>query len=213
VRGVKASSSPEAEYLARHSGQDELLARIERETARLPGASMQVSPEQGALLTLLVRATKARTALEVGTFTGYSAISIARGLPEGGTLTCLELNPDYAATAQRNIEEAGLAERVAIEVGPAKESLERMPVFPAYDFVFLDADKPGYPAYYEQIVPRLQPNGLLLIDNTLLHGDVVEPSDERSRLVAGLNDRIAGDERVDSTMVLVSDGLTFVRKR
>jgi caffeoyl-CoA O-methyltransferase len=174
---------------------------------------MQISPDQGALLTVLVQATGATNALEVGTFTGYSAICIARGLPDGGTLTCLELDQDFADIAQRNLHDAGVADRVSIEVGPAIASLEGMPAEPTYDFVFLDADKPAYPDYYELLLARMQPGGLMLIDNTLLGGDVLDPQDDRSRTIAKFNDGIAADQRVDSAMVYVADGLTFVRKR
>jgi caffeoyl-CoA O-methyltransferase len=174
---------------------------------------MQVSPDQGALLTLLVKATSARNALEVGTFTGYSAICIARGLPDGGRLTCLEIDSDFAATAQRNLEAAGVSDRVTIELGPAETSLRAMEEEPTYDFVFLDADKQAYADYYELVLPRTKPGGLILIDNTLLGGRVLDPSDDSSRSVAALNDRIAQDERVDSAMALIADGVTFVRKR
>jgi caffeoyl-CoA O-methyltransferase len=214
VRGPKTTFSPEVlEYLAEHAGQDEVLARVERETAEMPRAIMQISPDQGALLTLLVRATGARDALEVGTFTGYSAICIARGLPDGGTLTCLELDPEFARIARANLEDAGVSDKVAIEVGPAGETLASMPEAPSYDFVFLDADKTGYPDYYDLILPRMRPGGLLLIDNTLLDGTVVDPQDDRARTIDAFNDRIAADDRVDSAMVLVADGLTLVRKR
>jgi caffeoyl-CoA O-methyltransferase len=214
VRGPKTTFSPDAlEYLARHSRQDELLAAVEAETAERPDAMMQISPDQGALMTLLARLTNAGNALEVGTFTGYSAICIARGLADDGVLTCLELDPDLAAIARRNIERAGLEDRVAIKVGPARESLEAMPEEPTYDYVFLDADKDNYAVYYELILPRMLPGGLLLIDNTLLGGRVLDPQDDRTRIVDGLNDRIADDERVDQAMALVADGLTFVRKR
>jgi caffeoyl-CoA O-methyltransferase len=201
------------EYLARHSGQDEVLARVERETAERPDARMQITPDQGALLTMLARLTKAEKALELGTFTGYSAICIARGLAPGGTLTCLELEQEFADTAWRNLEAAGLTDRVEIRVGPAQEALRAMPEEPTFDFVFLDADKAGYPAYYELIVPRLRSNGLLLIDNVLLDGRVLDPQNERGRIVDELNGRIAQDDRVDSVMTLISDGVTFVRRR
>jgi caffeoyl-CoA O-methyltransferase len=213
-RGVKTESSEAiAHYLAEHARQDDVLARVERETARHPRARMQVSPDQGALLTLLVKATSARNALEVGTFTGYSAICIARGLPDGGRLTCLEIDSDFAATAQRNLEAAGVSDRVTIELGPAETSLRAMEEEPTYDFVFLDADKQAYADYYELVLPRTKPGGLILIDNTLLGGRVLDPSDDSSRSVAALNDRIAQDERVDSAMALIADGVTFVRKR
>ena len=214
MRNFKAVVTPEVlEYLAEHARQDEVLARVERETADLPNAIMQVSVDQGALLTLLTKLVGARAALEIGTFTGYSAICIARGLSDGGQLTCLELSDEYAATAQRNIEAAGLADRVEIKVGSAQETLAALSEEPGYDLVFIDADKEAYPVYYEGALLRLRPGGLMLLDNMLLRGRVLEPEDERSRIVGELNDRIAADERVDAVMALVADGLTFVRKR
>jgi caffeoyl-CoA O-methyltransferase len=200
------------DYLARHARQDEVLARVARETSELPNAVMQTTPDEAALITMLARLTGAKRALEVGTFTGYGAISIARGLAEGGRLTCLEVDEEYAATARRNLEDAGVADRVEIVVGPALDSLRAMPVEPAFDFVFLDADKPAYPDYYEEIVPRLLPGGLLLIDNVLLRGAVTDPKEERERTMDALNDRVTADERVESVMVLVADGLTLVRR-
>ena len=174
---------------------------------------MATPPDEGALLTMLARLTNAKRALEVGTFLGYGAISIARGLGEGGRLTCLELREKYAAIARANLEDAGVADRVEILVGPAEELLKGMPEEPTYDFAFLDADKTSYPAYYELIVPRLQPGGLLVIDNVLLGGGVVDPQSERQRIVADLNDRITADERVESVMIFVADGVTLVRRR
>jgi caffeoyl-CoA O-methyltransferase len=201
------------DYLARHAPQDTVLERVARETAEMPRAEMATTPDEAALLTMLARLIGSRRALEVGTFTGYGAISIARGLDEGGRLTCLELDEDYAAIARRNLHDAGVADRVEIIVGPALESLRAMPGEPTYDYVFLDADKTGYPDYYEELVPRLVPGGLLLIDNVLLRGRVTDPQDERERVIDAFNDRVTADPRVDSAMVLVADGLTFVRRR
>jgi caffeoyl-CoA O-methyltransferase len=201
------------DYLARHARQDEVLERVARETAEMPLAQMATTPDEAGLLTMLARLVGARRALELGTFTGYGAISIARGLADGGRLTCLELDEAYAETARRNLEDAGVADRVEIIVGPALESLRALPGEPGFDFVFLDADKTGYPDYYDEIIPRLLPGGLLLIDNVLLRGAVTEPHDERERIMDALNERVTADERVDSVMVLVADGLTFVRRR
>jgi caffeoyl-CoA O-methyltransferase len=201
------------DYLARHARQDEVLERVARETAEMPRAVMATTPDEAALLTMLARLVGARRALELGTFTGYGAISIARGLADGGRLTCLELEEEYAAIARQNLEDAGVADRVEVIVGPALESLRAMPAEPRFDYVFLDADKTGYPHYYEEIVPRLLPGGLLLIDNVLLRGGVTDPQDERERTIDALNDRVTADDRVDSAMVLVADGLTFVRRR
>jgi caffeoyl-CoA O-methyltransferase len=215
VRGPKTSLSPDSlAYLADLASQDEVLARVERETSAMPRSMMQVSPDQGALMQVLVAAVGARNALEVGTFTGYSAICIARGLGDRGKLTCLELEDEYADIAQRNLEDAGVADRVTIVRGPAGPSLDAMPEEPAFDFVFLDADKTGYPDYYEQILPRMKPNALLLIDNILMGGDVVDPEPgSSSAVVAELNAKIARDERVDAAFAMVADGIAFVRKR
>lgn len=202
-----------ADYLARHARQDEVLARVERETAELPNAMMATTPDEAALLTMLARLVGARRALEIGTFTGYGAISIARGLAEGGSLTCLEVSDEFAEIARRNVESAGLAHRVEIRVGPADEALRAMPEEPTFDYVFVDADKSGYPTYYDLVLPRLVPGGLLLLDNVFLGGDVVSPNDERTRTMDALNDRVTADDRVDSVMIHVADGLTLVRKR
>ena len=211
---IKAQITQElVDYLARNARQDEVLARVERETASMPAAMMATTPDEAALLTMLARLVGARRALEIGTFTGYGAISIARGLAEGGRLTCLELSEEYAEIARRNVREAGLEDRVEIVVGPATDVLRAMPEEPTFDYVFIDADKTGYPEYYELVVPRLVSGGLLLLDNVLLRGAVLDPQDDRARIVADLNERITADERVDSAMVFVADGLTFVRKR
>jgi caffeoyl-CoA O-methyltransferase len=211
---MKTQLTPElADYLARHSRQDDVLARVERETAALPRAQMATTPDEAALLTMLARLVGARQALEIGTFTGYGAISIARGLVTGGRLTCLELSDEYASIARRNLDAAGLSDRAEVVVGPADESLRAMPEEPTFDYVFIDADKTAYPTYYDLVLPRLVPGGLLLLDNVLLRGEVVVPSDERTRVMDSLNDRVTADERVDSVMVFVADGLTLVRKR
>jgi caffeoyl-CoA O-methyltransferase len=201
------------EYLVRHSRQDDVLARVAAETAEMPSAQMMSPPDEAALLTMLARLVGARRALEIGTFTGYGAISIARGLAPDGRLTCLELREEFASIARRNLDAAGLADRVDFILGPAEESLAAMPEEPTFDFVYLDADKTGYPGYYDLIVPRLVPGGLLLIDNVLLRGAVTDPQDDRARVVDDLNNRITADDRVDSVMILVADGLTLARKR
>jgi caffeoyl-CoA O-methyltransferase len=202
-----------AEYVTRHSRQDEVMERIERETAQLPRGEMMSTPDEAALITMLAQLIGARRALEVGTFTGYGAVAIARGLADGGRLTCLELDEEFAAIARRNLEAAGVVDRVDVRVGPAADALRAIPEEPTFDLVYLDADKTGYPEYYELIVPRLQQGGLLLIDNVLLRGTVLDPQDERARLIDALNDRVTADERVDSVMLSVADGLTLARRR
>jgi len=194
-------------YLARHAGQDDVLRQVERETNELPMAAMLTRPDQAALLTLLVRVTNASTAIEIGTFTGYGAICIARGLPPGGRLTIFEVSEEYAAIARRNLEAAGQIDKVEFVLGPATlDDLE------AIDFAYVDADKDGYPAYYEAIVPKLRAGGLLLLDNMLRGGRVVA-GDPEARVTAELNDRIAGDDRVDSVLLGLRDGLTIVTPR
>jgi caffeoyl-CoA O-methyltransferase len=174
---------------------------------------MQIAADQGALMELIVRLIGTMDALEVGTFTGYSAICIARGLADGGRLTCLELSEEFVAIAQRNLEAAGVADRVEIRVGPARESLEAIPAEPAFDFAFIDADKPGYPDYYELVLARMRPGGLMLLDNMLQGGRIVAPDTDSARTIDDLNRRIHGDDRVDMAMTMAADGLTFVRVR
>jgi caffeoyl-CoA O-methyltransferase len=201
-------------YLARYGARtDDVLERVRAETAVRPDAEMQIAADQGALMELVVRLIGAKDALEVGTFTGYSAICIARGLADGGRLTCLELSEEFAATARRNIDAAGVGDRVEIRLGPAKESLAAIPAEPAFDFAFIDADKPGYPDYYELVLARMRRGGLVLLDNMLQGGRVVAPDTENARVVDALNRRIHEDDRVDMAMTIAADGLTFVRVR
>jgi caffeoyl-CoA O-methyltransferase len=201
-------------YLTRWGARtDDVLDRVRAETAARPDAAMQIAADQGALMELIVRLIGTMDALEVGTFTGYSAICIARGLADGGRLTCLELSEEFAAIAQRNLEAAGVADRVEIRVGPARESLEAIPAEPAFDFAFIDADKPGYPDYYELVLARMRPGGLMLLDNMLQGGRIVAPDTDSARTIDDLNRRIHGDDRVDMAMTMAADGLTFVRVR
>ena len=204
-------------YMVRHGArQDDLLRRVERDTEALGDISvMQVAADEGALLTLLTRTVSARLAVEVGTFTGYSAICIARGLAPGGCLVCCEIDEGYARTAAANLRAAGLEEVAEVRVGPALETLRALPAEPPVDLAFIDADKTGYPDYYEELVERLRPGGLLAIDNVLLGGRVLDPApdDESARAIDALNRAIAADERVDCAMLAVADGLTLARRR
>ncbi len=205
-------------YMVEHgSRQDELLRRLQNETAeRFPKLwQMQIAPDQGAFLTLLARAAGARRAIEVGTFTGYSAICIARALGKDGRLLVCELSDEYAQIAGGWIERAGLSELVEIRVGPGLETLRALPEDEAYDFVFIDADKPGYPDYYEACLMRLRPGGLVVLDNVFMDGRVLNPApdDASARAMAALNQTLAGDDRVDLSMVAIADGLTILRKR
>ena len=201
------------DYLTRLSGQDEVLARVARDTSELPDAEMQSRADQAGLLTILALMLDAKVAIEVGTFTGYGAICIARGLAPDGHLTCLEVSEEYAEISRRNIASAGLDDRVTVQLGPADTALAQLPEEPHVDLAYVDADKTGYPAYYDALVPRLRPGGVLVLDNTLLRGRVLDPQDERSTVMAELNERIAADDRVDAVLLGLSDGVTLARKR
>ena len=182
-----------------------------RETAAMGDlAQMQTAPDQAAFLEMLTRLVGAKFAVEVGTFTGYGAIRIARGLADGGSLLCCELDPERAEIARANLDAAGVGDRVEIRVGPAIETLRAMPDEQTIDFAYLDADKTGYPAYYEELVSRLSPGGLLAVDNVFLGGEILQPERDAAVVMAGLNDRILEDDRVDSVMLGMADGLTLV---
>ena len=205
------------EYLVCHgTPPDEIQRDLIEETRRLGGiALMQVAPEQGAFLMLLARAIGARRAVEIGTFTGYSALCIARGLTDDGTLVCCDTSEEWTSIAKPFWERAGVAGKIDLRIGPALETLRAMPEEPVLDFAFIDADKPGYPAYYEELLQRLRPGGLILVDNVLWQGRVVDAgaTDPHTVAIRSFNDLIAADERVDRVMLPVSDGLTIVRKR
>jgi predicted O-methyltransferase YrrM len=196
--------------------QDDVARRLAAETEKLGEvAVMQVSPDEGALLTLLVRSIGARRAVEVGTFTGYSALAIARGLPDDGRLLACDVSEEWTAIARRYWKEAGVASKIDLRIGPALDTLRSLPPAERFDFAFIDADKASYSAYYEEILPRLSPGGLVCIDNVLWSGKVVDPSDrsESTAAIRALNEKIAGDPRVDTAMVPISDGVTICRKR
>jgi caffeoyl-CoA O-methyltransferase len=214
ARGAIQTTDELRDYLARLGARtDAVLDRVREETGKLPNAGMQVSPEQGALLQLLARLIGAERILEIGTFTGYSAICLARALPPGGTLLCLERDEEYAAIAAANLAAAGVGECTEVRVGPAADALREMPEEPTFDLAFIDADKTGYVEYVELVLPRLRTGGLMLLDNTLQGGRVVQPESEQARAIDELNHRLHEDERIDLAMVLVADGLTFARKR
>jgi caffeoyl-CoA O-methyltransferase len=205
------------DYVERFSvREDPVLARLARETAALGDiARMQVAPDEGALLTLLVRAIGARSAVEIGTFTGYSAICIARGLSEAGRLICCDVSEEWTAIAGRYFEEAGVDRKIDLKIAPALETLRAIPKGNIFDFAFVDGDKKEYCDYYEEILERLRPGGLIAVDNVLWSGKVADPNDrsESTQAIRKLNDRMARDERVDAVMLPIADGLALVRKR
>lgn len=205
------------EYVAARTAQpDDVLADLREETARALGRTsmMQVSADQGALLTLLTGLTGATFAVEVGTFTGYSSISIARGLRPEGRLLCCDVSEEWTATARTAWERAGLSDRIELRIAPAADTLRSLPDTEHIDLAFIDADKPGYPTYWDELVPRMRPGGLLMVDNTLWSGDVADPSvdDETTQAIRAFNDKVAADERTLSYILPIADGLTLARK-
>ena len=195
-----------------------LLKRLRDETQALPMARWQVAPEQGQFLALLVKLTGARRLLEVGTFTGYSALCMAAALPADGSLICCDIPGDYNAIARRYWQEAGLAGRIDLRLAPALETLgelERQVQGEQFDLVFIDADKANYPAYLEHALRLLRVGGLALFDNTLWSGRVLESSPESAdtRAIQALNRALKDDARVDLSLLPLGDGLTLCRKR
>jgi len=210
-------TSPLYDYMAGHrSDRDPLLAELVEETESLgPISMMQVAPEQGALLTLLTRISGARHAIEIGTFTGYSGLSIARGLPPDGSLLCCDSSPEWTAIARKYFDKAGLADRIELRIAPALETIRAMGRTEQFDLAFVDADKTNYSNYFEELVPRVRPGGLILFDNVLWGGSVIDVTNtkEGTRAIRELNDRVRDDPRLESVMLAVSDGLTIARKR
>lgn len=210
--------SPEIHaYVLDHSSPiDEIHQDLIAETAELGGISMmQISPEQSLFMTMLTRLIGARNAVEIGTFTGTSSLAIARGLPEDGTLLCCDISNEWTAIAQRYWVRAGVEAKITLKIGPAADTLTALPATPQFDLAFIDADKPGYVAYYEQLVPRLRPGGVILVDNVLWSGNVInaDDSDQNTVAVRAFNDHVAADARVDCVMLAIGDGLTFITQR
>lgn len=176
---------------------------------------MQIAPEQGAFMTLLARLMGAKRAIEVGTFTGYSALCLARGLADDGRLLCCDVSDEWTRIGRPYWEKAGVAHKIDLRIAPAAETLRALPADPVYDMAFIDADKGGYPVYYEEILKRLRPGGLILVDNVLFMGTVVDASvdNENVKAIRAFNDQVSRDERVDRVMIPVGDGLTLLRKR
>ncbi len=218
---MKRSLLPDAvesyvcETLARETP---LQKRLRAETARLPEAGMQIGADLGALLALLARAIGARRALEIGTFTGYSALAIAAALPEDGLLIACDTSEDWTAIGRRYWNEAGVAARIELRLGPARDTLAalaREHGTGTFDLAFIDADKTSYDAYYEACLGLLRRGGLVALDNMLWSGKVADPaaSDESTRALRALNAKIAADPRVDASLLTIGDGVMLARKR
>lgn len=208
-------------YLLDHSMPlDGVQRSLIEATARLGEVSgMQIAPEQGAFLTILTAALGARRAVEVGTFTGYSALCIARGLGDGGSLVCCDVSEEWTRVGLQHWQEAGVASRIDLRIAPAAETLRSLDPSPWIDLAFVDADKKGYRDYAEQLIPRLRPGGVLLVDNVLWSGRVVssgaadEGDDSDVGHIRAFNDWLAGNDAVDVVMLPIADGLTMARRR
>jgi caffeoyl-CoA O-methyltransferase len=205
------------DYLVAHGSPPDAVQReLIEATAKLGRiAMMQIAPEQGAFMTWLARLLGAERVIEIGTFTGYSTLCLARGLPEHGRVLALDISEEWTAIGRRHWEKAGVSHKIELRVGPAAESLRALPREPGFDLAFIDADKTGYAGYVEEILPRLRAGGVILVDNVLWGGSVVDPARQDADTVAirAFNDAMLRDERVDPVMIPLSDGLTLLRKR
>ena len=198
--------------------EPEVLRRLREETSRLPQAGMQISPDQGAFMALLVELLGARRCLEVGVFTGYSSLAVGLALPSGGQVTACDVSEEWTSIARRYWEEAGIADRIDLRLAPGLETLEGLIADgreSTYDFAFIDADKRNYDVYYERSLSLLRPGGLVVIDNVLWGGDVADPAKHDADTVAirALNEKLRDDERVTLSFVPIADGLALARKR
>ena len=192
--------------------------RLRAETARLPDGGMQIGADLGALLALLVRAIDARHAIEIGTFTGYSALTVAAALPTDGLLVACDVSAEWTAIGRRHWEEAGVAARIDLRLAPAQETLRQLRKTHgagSFDFAFIDADKPAYDAYYEACLELIRPGGLIALDNMLWGGKVADPTvvDASTSALRALNAKIGADPRVESCLLTVGDGVLLARRR
>jgi caffeoyl-CoA O-methyltransferase len=194
---------------------NDIVRQLRSETQALGDvAGMQIGDDQGQLLTMMARLVGARRAVEVGTFTGYSSLCIARGLVEGGSLLCCDVSEEWTAIGIRAWERAGLRDRIELRLAPALQTLRALPPEADIDLVFIDADKPGYAAYWDELVPRVREGGVLLADNVLWSGEIVDESvtDENAAALRAFNDKVAVDSRVEVVVLPAFDGLTIARK-
>ena len=206
-------------YLIDHGVREHAsLKRLRERTASHEWAVMQISPEQGQFMQMLVKLTGAKRCIEVGTFTGYSALAVALAMPDDGYLLACDINDDYTRIGRPFWDEAGVASKIDLQLAPALETLDRAiadGLAETFDFAFIDADKPNYPSYFEKCLTLVRPGGIVAIDNVLWSGDVINPdNDEPSTLgIREVNRLVRDDDRVDISMLPVGDGLTLARKR
>jgi predicted O-methyltransferase YrrM len=206
-------------YLVDHSVHEpEVLTALRHETAQHPMAQMQIAPEQGQFMALLVQLLGVKKALEVGVFTGYSALRVALALPPEGKLVACDVSEEYTAIARRYWEQAGVAAKIDLRIAPAAETLNKLiqaGETNSFDFAFIDADKSSYPTYYEQVLQLVRPGGLIALDNVLWSGQVADPAvqDRRTNTLRALNDTIHNDDRVVASLIPIADGLTLAMKK
>jgi predicted O-methyltransferase YrrM len=198
--------------------EPEILKRLREETAKLPNAIMQISPEQGQFMGMLIHLLGAKLTLEVGVFTGYSSIAVALALPEGGRIVACDVSEEYTSVARRYWREAGVEHKIGLRLGPAVETLDGLLAegkSGAFDFAFIDADKENYDGYYERALKLLRPGGLIAVDNVLWHGKVLDESvqDADTRAIRALNEKLHRDERVWVSLLPIGDGMTLACKR
>lgn len=205
-----------ADYIGVHTASPDLVEAdlIDRTGELGPAAGMQIGLDQATFFTALTAFARVTNAIEVGTFTGMSSLAIARGLAPGGRLLCCDVNEEWTEIARHAWRDAGVADRVELRIGPAIETLRALPTDETIDLAFIDADKPGYPDYYDELVPRLRPGGLLLADNTLWGGRIVDGDSTDGNMVAlrHYNDRAASDPRVRTTILSIGDGVTLSQR-
>ncbi|MFP8870433.1 MAG: class I SAM-dependent methyltransferase, partial [Myxococcota bacterium] len=200
--------------LAHGTAPDAIQQGLIEATRKLGGISvMQIAPEQGALMTMLTQLIGATRAIEVGTFTGYSALCIARGLPKDGQLVCCDISDEWTSVGVPFWEKAGVRDRIDLRIAPALETLQGIKEDDSFDLAFIDADKPSYQAYVEELLRLVRPGGLILVDNVLWGGNVInaENNEDNTLAIRAFNEKIAKDPRVDCVMLAISDGLTFLR--
>lgn len=199
-------------------GNRPLEARLREETARLPRASMQIGPDQAAFMSMLVHIAGVRRALEIGTFTGYSALAVASALPGDGELICCDVSEEWTGIARRYWREAGVDRKIHLRLAPALQTLDALlkeGAAGSFDFAFIDADKTGYDGYYERCLKLIRSGGLILLDNMLREGKVADSSavDEDTKAIRALNAKIHRDDRVEAVLLTLGDGVTLARKR
>jgi len=215
-KSVRLNAALHAYLVSHGTPPDEIACELIEETQALGNiAVMQIAPEQGAFMTFLARILGARRAIEIGTFTGYSALCLARGLPEDGELICCDVSEEWTNVGRRYWERAGVAHKIDLRIGPAIETLGDLADGPRFDLAFIDADKTAYIAYFEALLPLMRAGGVILVDNVLWGGAVIDPEADDADTVAirGFNDTVAADARVDCVMLPIADGLTLLRKR